>query len=41
MFSLRCEVLGCASVTAYMVLAPCGPGVLNSGSGSLALVLIM
>ena len=40
MLSLRLGALNCASVTAYVVSVPCGPGVLNGGSDSFALFLI-
>lgn len=40
-FLLRCESFNCVSVTAYIVLAPRGPRILNSGSDSSVLVLIM
>lgn len=41
MFLLRCGSLHCVSVTAYIVSALCGPWILNSGSDSFALFLIM
>lgn len=40
-FLLRCGSLNCVSVTAYIVSAPRGPWILNSGSDSFALLLIM
>lgn len=41
MFLLRCGSLSCVSVTAYIVLAPYSPRILNSGSDSFILALIM
>lgn len=40
-FLLRCRSLNCVSVTAYIVSAPRSPWILNSGSDSFALLLIM
>jgi hypothetical protein len=40
-FLFRYGSLGCVSVTAYIVSAPCSLQIQNSGSNSFALVLIM
>lgn len=40
-FLLRCGSLNCVSVTAYIVAAPRSPRILNGGSDSFTLVLII